>query len=208
MSKNEARSIRFKSSRYILYNDQLYRHGLLAPLLRCMTNEEATYVMMEIHDGICGNYTEGQALAHKALRQGYYWLTMKKDATKFVGRCDKYQCFSSYTKSHLETLNSMINPWPFTVWAIDVTGALPVGKGNVKYAVVVIDYFTKWVEVEPMITITSKKIQSFVWRFIICRYRIPQKLVSNNGKQFDNDEFKDFCNKLGIVKSFSAVVHL
>ena len=58
-----------------------------------------------------------------------------------------------------------------------------------------------------MTTITSKKIQSFVWRFIIYRYGIPQKLVSNNGKQFDSDEFKNFCNELSIVKSFSAVVH-
>ena len=42
---------------------------------------------------------------------------------------------------------------------------------------------------------------------IIYRYGIPQKLVSDNGKQFDSDEFKNFCNELGIVKSFSAVVH-
>ena len=58
-----------------------------------------------------------------------------------------------------------------------------------------------------MVAITSKKMQSFVWRFLIYRYGIQQKLVSNNGKQFDSDEFKNFCNELGIVKSFLAVVH-
>ena len=72
---------------------------------------------------------------------------------------------------------------------------------------VAVDYFTKWVKAEPMTAITSKKMQSFVWRFIICRCGIPQKLVSENGKQFDSDEFKNFCNKLSIVKSFLAVVH-
>ena len=82
-----------------------------------------------------------------------------------------------------------------------------MGKRNVKYAVVTVDYFTKWVKAEPMVAITSKKMQSFVWRFIIYRYRIPQKLVSDIGKQFDSDEFKNFCNELGIVKSLSAVVH-
>ena len=65
-SKNEALSIRFKSARYILYDDKLYRQGLLAPLLRCMTNEEATYIMRETYESICGNDTRGQALAHKA----------------------------------------------------------------------------------------------------------------------------------------------
>ena len=63
------------------------------------------------------------------------------------------------------------------------------------------------VEAEPVAAITSKKMQSFVWRFIIYRYGILQKLVSDNGKQFDSDEFKNFCNKLNIVKSFSTVVH-
>ena len=132
---------------------------------------------------------------------------MKKDTAEFVRRCDKCQRFSFYTKSHPETLNSMISPWQFTVWGINIIGALPTVKGNVKYAVVVVDYFTKWVEAEPMAAITSKKMQSFVWRFIICRYGIPQKLVSDNRKQFDSDEFKNFCNEIGIVKSFSIVVH-
>ena len=100
----------------------------------------------------------------------------------------------------------MISPWPFVVWGIDIIGALPAGKGSIKYAMVAVDYFTKWVEVEPMAAITSKKIQSFIWRFIICRYGMPQKLVSDNGKQFDSDEFKNFFKELGILKS-SAVVH-
>ena len=67
-SKNEARSIHFRYTRYILYDDKLYKRGLSAPLLRCVTNEEATYIMREIHEGICGNHAGGQALAHKALR--------------------------------------------------------------------------------------------------------------------------------------------
>ena len=87
---------------------------------------------------------------------------MKKDVAEFVRRCNKCQRFSSYTKSYPETLNSMINPWPFAIWGIDIIGALPAGKGSVKYAVVAVDYFTKWVKAEPMAAITSKKMQSFV----------------------------------------------
>ena len=56
----------------------------------------------------------------------------------------------------------MVSPWLFAVWGIDIIGALLVGKGGVKYAVVAVDYFTKWAEAEPLATITSKKIQSFV----------------------------------------------
>ena len=76
-----------------------------------------------------------------------------------------------------------------------------------KFLVVGIDYFTKWVEAEALATITEKNIRSFVWRNIICRYGIPRVLVSDNGKQFDNSAFRDFCSELGIKNHYSSPAH-
>ena len=61
-------------------------------------------------------------------------------------------------------------------------GPVPTAVQPLKFLVVGIDYFTKWVEAEALATITEKNIQSFVWRCIICRFGIPTVLVSNNGK--------------------------
>ena len=69
------------------------------------------------------------------------------------------------------------------------------------------DYFTKLVEAKPLATISSKKVQNFVWEAIICRFGIPQEIVSDNGMQFDSKEFREFCNELGIKKNFSSVDH-
>ena len=77
-------------------------------------------------------------------------------------------------------------------------GPLPQGKRQVKFFIVAIDYFTKWVEVEALSTITEAKIQSFVWRNIVCRFGIPRTIISDNDHQFDNQEFKTFCSRLGI----------
>ena len=63
-------------------------------------------------------------------------------------------------------------------------GPFPTGVRQLKFLVVGIDYFTKWVEAEALATI-SENIQSFVWRNIICRYEIPRVLVFDNGKQLD-----------------------
>ena len=65
---------------------------------------------------------------------------------------------------------------------------------QLKFMVVDIDYFTKWVEAKALATITKKNMRSFVQRNIIYRYDIPRVLVSDNGKQFDNDAFRDFCS--------------
>ena len=53
-------------------------------------------------------------------------------------------------------------------------------------------------EAEALATITKARIRSFVWKNIICRFRIPQTIVSDNGQQFDSQGFRDFCSNLGI----------
>ena len=75
------------------------------------------------------------------------------------------------------------------------------------FRVVGIDYFTKWVEVEALATITEKNMRNFVWRNIIYRYGILRVLVSDNGKQFNNNSFKDFCLQLGIKNHYSSPAH-
>ena len=81
-------------------------------------------------------------------------------------------------------------------------GPFPTALRQLKFLVVGIDYFTKWVEAEPLATITEKSIRTFVWRNIICRYGIPRVFVSDNGKQFDNSAFRNFCSELGIKNHY------
>ena len=86
-------------------------------------------------------------------------------------------------------------------------GPFPIEVRQLKFQVVGIDYFTKWVEVEALTTIIETNVRSFVWRCIICRFGIPSVLVSDNGKQFDNDSFRDFCSLLGIRNHYSSPAH-
>ena len=53
----------------------------------------------------------------------------------------------------------------------------------------------------------EKNVRSFIWKFIIYRFGIPRVLVSNNGKQFDNDSFRDYCSQLGIRNHYSSPAH-
>ena len=101
----------------------------------------------------------------------------------------------------------MTTPWPFAQWGLDIMGPFPTALRQQKFLVVGIDYFTKWVEAKPLATITEKSIRTFVWRNIICRYGIPRVLVSNNGKQFDNSVFRNFCLELGIKNHYSSLAH-
>ncbi|KAM1464576.1 hypothetical protein ACFXTO_044207 [Malus domestica] len=84
---------------------------------------------------------------------------------------------------------------------------MPAGKGKVCYAIVAVDYFTKWAEVEHLVTITEAKIEDFVWKNIFCRFGIPNAIVIDNGRQFDNNKFKMLCSKFNINLCFASPAH-
>ncbi|XP_021832749.1 uncharacterized protein LOC110772600 [Prunus avium] len=134
--KAKARQLRYRSTRYIVINDILYKRGYSTPYMKCITEEQGEYVLREIHSGVCGDHSGSRSL-----------------------------------------------------WGLDLIGPMPQGKGQVKYAIVVVDYLTKWVEAEALATITAARVEEFVWTNICCRFGIPYAIITDNGRQFDSELF-------------------
>ena len=86
-------------------------------------------------------------------------------------------------------------------------GPLPQGKRQMKFLLVAIDYFTKWIEAEALATIIEAKVQNLVWKNIVYRFRIPRTIISDNGRQFDSHGFKSFSLSLGIKNKYSSPGH-
>ena len=70
--KDAASKLKFRASRFMLIKDVLYKRGFLRSYLRCLSHEEANYVMREVHKGIYENHSRAQLLVHKLIRVGYY----------------------------------------------------------------------------------------------------------------------------------------
>jgi hypothetical protein len=141
--KKEARKIRMQSARYTLVGNILYRRGYSLPLLKCLSATEGKYMLKEIHEGVCGSHLGGRMLAHKTVRAGYYWPTMNQESMEMVRRCDKCQRFAKLQTKPPVELSSVSSPWPFAQWGVDIVGPMPTGKGNCRFLVVEVDYFTK-----------------------------------------------------------------
>ena len=86
-------------------------------------------------------------------------------------------------------------------------GSFPIGRRQLKFLVVAINYFTKWVKIKSLVTIKEKDIQNFFWKAMICRFGIPRVLVSDNGKQFDDPRFRQFSQELDIHNHYSSPGH-
>lgn len=69
-------------------------------------------------------------------------------------------------------------------WGIDIVRQLSTAQGNYKYAIVTLEYFSKWIEVKPVANITVPTIKKFLWQNIICRFGVPREIVQDNAKNF------------------------
>ena len=67
--------------------DKLYKQGYSQPLLKCVTTEQAQYVMKELHEGICGYHSGARTMTNRILKVGYFWSTMEADCHTFVKKC-------------------------------------------------------------------------------------------------------------------------
>jgi hypothetical protein len=146
-------------------------------------------------------------LAHKVVQAGYYWPMMNQESMDMVRRCDKCQRFAKLQTKPPAELSSVSSPWPFAQWGVDIVGPMPTGKANCRFLVVIVDYFTKWAEAGPLMTITTGAIKNFLWKAIICRFGIPYALITDNGTQFDCKPFQEWCDELKIRHFFSSVYH-
>ena len=203
----EARKIVRKASNFCLVEGHLFRRSISMPLLKCIGPSEVWYILAEIHEGSCGHHPGGKSLVRKALRAGYYWPSMMKDAKEHVLKCEACQLHGTFTHVPAQELHSFSAPWPFHTWGIDLLGPFHIAPGQLKFLIVAVDYFTKWIEAEPTATITSVRIQNFVFRSLICRFGIPAEIVSDNGTQFTDKGFGELLSGLRIKHRFASVEH-
>jgi hypothetical protein len=91
-------------------------------------------------------------------------------------------------------MNPIIKLWTFRGWSMDMIGKInpPYSKGH-QYILAITDYFTKWVEVIPMKSVTSKDVIYFIKEHVIHRFGIPQTITTDGGSVFISEEFRKFA---------------
>ena len=110
----------------------------------------------------------GHMLTRKIMRTGYFRLTMKTDCCQFV---QSPECQMHGDLIHMPPfkLHALTSPWPFSVWGIDIIGKIsPKSSNGHEYILVVIDYFTKWVEAASYARLIAVRVAKFIKSHIIC----------------------------------------
>lgn len=155
----EADRIKTAAKWFLWHDGHLYKKSFTHPLLKCVTPEEVDYILREIHQGACGAHQGVRTIAGKALRAGYYWPTLKQDAITIVQKCKQCQFDSDIPRRPAQDLTAILPTLPFDRWGMDLLGPFPPASGQRKFLIVAVDYFTKWIEAEPLSKVTDKQVQ-------------------------------------------------
>ncbi|GJW61076.1 reverse transcriptase domain-containing protein [Tanacetum coccineum] len=189
--RNEASKLRIKARQYELMEGILYRRSFLKPWLRYVGPLQANYMIREIHEGSYSMYAGPRSVVAKAMRLGYYWPTMHRDVRDMIRTCNDCQIHRPVSRNPQQPLTPITALWPFYKWGIDIAIPFPEGPGKVKFLIVAMDYFTKWIEAKAVATIIGNQVKKFVWDNIVCSFGLLGEIISDNGKQFSDNPFMD-----------------
>ncbi|XP_057754878.1 uncharacterized protein LOC130974141 [Arachis stenosperma] len=180
----EGKRTKREAANYIVVAGQLYNRGFLQLLLKCIEPGDTEYILREIYEGCYSHHIGGKTLAQRVIRAGYFWPTVIRDSMQLVKNCDKCQRHANIHQAAPHQLSIISAERPFGTWGIDLVGPFPTAPGQLRYLIVAIDYYTKWIKAEPLASITATQCRKFLWRQIITRFGIPEIVISDNGTQF------------------------
>jgi predicted aspartyl protease len=192
---------------YVLKNDLLFKisanHGkvlmvpnsLILPILQLYHNNQ-----------ISGHLAKDRLL--RVLQQRFYWPKMWDDVVQYVASCRVCREFKTNVPHSHGLLAPIKATYPFEIVGVDIVGPLPRTVRRNLYVLVVIDYFTNWVEAAPLKTLTAKEAIDKFYSLVISRHGCPTKIVTDQGTHFTAKVFLKMCEAFKVEKlTFTSYHH-
>ena len=163
--------------KYVLTGDQdetLYKRGVDSILLKCINDDESKQILAEVHEGICGSHQSGIKMKWLIHIYGYYWPSVLKDCIKYAQGYVECQKHGPIPRIPASDFHAIIKLWPFREWAMDLIGKIiSILRKKNRFIIVVVDYFTKWVEAKSYKELGEFDVIQFIKEMIVHRFGIP-----------------------------------
>ena len=145
-------------------------------------------VLREIHNQkFCGHLGITKSL-HR-LKQKMYWPGMVQDVTNWCVGCYKCMARKPKTGPKCYPLGQAPVGDRLERVALDILEPGVVSEAGNRYILVIGDYFTKWMEAYAITDHTAYTVaDTFVTQFV-CRYGVPQKIHTDQGREFESELF-------------------
>lgn len=189
-------------------NDILYKHVLVQQKISDNIPEWKIVVPSPNRKEIMNMYHDDPLAAHLGVYKTisrvsllYYWPRMRNSIKRYVLNC---KVCASCKHSNLPQAGLMGKcrniSFPFQLLSADLLGPYPRSKHGNRYLLVVTDWFTKFVFIQPLAKATSRAIVKFLENNVFLIFGVPQIFVADNGPQFISREFKALMHKYKVQK--------
>jgi len=130
---------------------------------------------------------------------------MIQDAIKFAKACQACQTHGDFIHQPPQLLHSSILSWPFHAWGLVVIGSFKpsYSRGHV-FILTATYYFSKWAKAIPLREVGAKQVANFIRTYLIYRYGVPYKIISDNALYFKNQMMIRIVEKYKFRHSFSS----
>lgn len=196
---------RLRNGDGLLYRE--IRHGSSQELVRQTVVPQSLIplVLRQLH----GNPSSGHFAYEKTLDRAVrscYWPQMAKDISLHCQQCLACQSRRIPVPKQQAPMVPILPTRPFQVVAADLT-VLPLSKSGNRYVLVVMDLFSRFVNLFPLKDQTAPSVAKCLFDRYICQHGIPESLHSDQGRQFESDLVKSLCTLFGIRKLRTSAYH-
>ena len=199
-----ARLLVLNKPQYTMVEEVLYHVAPDKTLRIVPPVQDRQKLFREVHDGVFGGHLR-DAKVHGTLSKHYWWPSMRTDVSAWCRSClpCATRCVGRAVKPPLTPIPVA---GPFDRIGVDVV-QLPMSQNGNKYAIVFMDYLTKWPEVFAAKDQTALTIAQLLVEQIISRHGVPAELLSDRGAAFLSRLMGEVYSLMGIHKANTTAYH-
>lgn len=193
----------FRVDNGCLYKHVANKHGIVGNLSEwklIVPKGNRAEVFRECHDDTTAGHF-GISKTFARISELYYWPRLRQEVYRYVRKCEICQAQKSPNQARPGLMGSYKNiNFPFQLISMDLLGPLPRSRNGNQFLLVVVDWFTKFVLVQPLARATSKPIIRFVENHVFLVHGVPQIIVVDNGSQFISRDFQSLATTYKVQK--------
>ena len=167
-----------------------------------------TSIIRYFHEGPLSAHDSFQRTYAKIAQQ-YFWLFMKRDISLYIAACDVCIKFRRLAREPRGSLHPIHVGFRNEIVALDCVGggnSLPTTARGNRYFLTMIDLFTKYCVVIPMIDHSAGSVVDAFHSHWVLVFGSPYRVHTDQGLEFEG-EFATFCEVWRIARSRTTAYH-
>ncbi|XP_053681478.1 uncharacterized protein LOC127161145 [Labeo rohita] len=199
-----------KRTHYVIKNEVLFR-SVPCPKegqrLQVVVPAKLKEVMLTYaHDSPLSGHL-GKFKTLMRLLEFAYWPSIRTDVWQHCTECRKCQVYKPTNLKPAGSLQSVPIVEPGFMLGMDIMGPFPRSTRQNEYLLVIVDYFSKWVEVFPMRNAKATTIVKILLEEIFTRWGTPAFIVSDRGTQFTSKLLEQLCKQWQVTQKLTTAYH-